>query len=61
MTSIFTDWQDHYARLWGRHSLRLSHNLHRSPLFTREALIHLISRYPREHYSVIHMGAGDDR
>ncbi|MEM9365351.1 MAG: cupin-like domain-containing protein [Planctomycetota bacterium] len=57
MTSIFTDWQPQHASLWGRHPLCLRHSLHENPLFTREALVDLISRYPREHYSIIHMGA----
>ena len=61
MSAIFTDWKDHHARLWDRHPVRLTHPLDQSPLFTHEALIDLISHYPREHYSVIHMGAGDDR
>lgn len=61
MRQIFTDWQEKHARLWGRHPIRLSHSLHESELFSRDALIDLVARYPREHYSVIHMGAGDER
>jgi len=52
MASILTDWQDHYAALFGRHSLMLGHNLAQSPLFSDEALASLIERSPREAYHV---------
>ncbi len=58
---VFTDWQDKNAALWGHQPQRLAHNLHQSPLFSLDGLAELIERYPREHYSLIHMGAQGDR
>src|SRR5690606_16518169 len=49
---IITDWQPHYPQLWGNQSLRLSHSLANSALFTDDALADLIDRTPREAYHV---------
>lgn len=49
---IITDWQPHYPQLWGNQSLRLSHNLASSLLFSDAALASLIDRSPREAYHV---------
>jgi hypothetical protein len=49
---IITDWQDHFARVWGTQALRLEHSLVRSDLFTDEALARLIDKTPREAYHV---------
>ncbi len=58
---IFTDWTDQHTALWGHQPLRLQHRLHTMPLFSRESLAQLIDTYPRDQYSLIHMGARGDR
>ena len=58
---IFVDWQEESAALWGQQPQRLAHNLHQSPLFSVDGLAELIERYPRKHYSLVHMGAQGDR
>lgn len=55
--NVFTDWDPAHSALWGHQPLKLSHQLHESPLFSRDALAELIQRYPREHYSLIQTGA----
>lgn len=50
--SILTNWQAHHARLFGEHSLQLTHRLADSPLFTDAALARLIEKSPREKYHV---------
>jgi len=35
----------------------VEHQLHKSPLFSRARLAELVEHYPREHYSIIQMGA----
>ncbi|MEA2981251.1 MAG: hypothetical protein QOF09_3074, partial [Alphaproteobacteria bacterium] len=54
--TIFTNWNDQHSELWGNEPICISHRLHRSPLFTRDALAELIESYPREHYNIFHMG-----
>ena len=49
---IITDWQHHYASLFGNHALALSHSLASSPLFSDDALAALIDKTPREGYHV---------
>ena len=58
---VFTTWNEAHSALWGHQPVRIGHSLHRSPLFQREALARLIETYPREHYSLVHMGARGDR
>lgn len=58
---IFTAWDDTHTALWSHQPLRLEHRLHTSPLFSSAALAELIETYPREHYSLIHMGAAGER
>lgn len=58
---IFAAWTDDDRALWGRVPQTLRHTLHQNPLFSRAALADLISRYPRERYSLIHMGAQGSR
>jgi hypothetical protein len=54
--TVFTNWDATHSALWGHQPLKLSHELHKSPLFSRDALAELIQRYPREHYSLIQTG-----
>lgn len=55
-SQVFTNWDATHSALWGHQPIRLSHELHKSPLFSREALAALIRRYPRQHYSLIQTG-----
>lgn len=59
--TVFTDWSDQHGRLWGNQPVRVSHRLNRSPLFSMDGLAELIDRYPREHYSLVQMGAPGQR
>lgn len=52
MSSIITDWQPHHEKLFGRHSVQLTHVLADSPLFSDAALAKLIENSPRECYHV---------
>jgi hypothetical protein len=54
--SLVVGWKPQHAALWGRAPVCVSHSLRTSSLFDRSALASLIERYPREHYSIIHMG-----
>ncbi len=58
-TSLITDWTGQEADLWSSHVLHLNHSLSGQPLFSFDALAELIDHYPREHYSLVHMGAAD--
>lgn len=58
---VFPHWNDKHGAVWGHQPVKLDHALHRSPLFTFEALADLIDHYPREHYSLIHMGGRGGR
>lgn len=55
---VLTDWHDHYAELFGRHTLRLKHRLHLSPLFSDEALAALLEKADRGDYHVNLMDNG---
>ncbi len=54
--SIFNSFAPKHSELFGKVPLRLEHSLAQSQLFSMEALAELIERYPREHYSLVHMG-----
>jgi len=56
-SNVFTNWDATHSALWGHQPIRLCHELHKSALFSRDALAELIQRYPREHYSLIQTGA----
>ncbi|MEZ5800130.1 MAG: hypothetical protein R3D29_06225 [Nitratireductor sp.] len=58
--NIITDWKDHHAELFGRHSLHLQHSLDSSELFTNEALAKLIDNSPRNTYHVNTRSSGPD-
>jgi hypothetical protein len=53
---IFVDWEQAHTEAWGQAPVKARHSLHESPLFSLEAIADLIDAYPREHYSLIHMG-----
>ena len=54
---VFNNWDDTHSKLWGHQPIQLEHEMHRSPLFSTDALAELIQRYPREHYSLVQTGA----
>ncbi len=54
--NIFVDWEQAHTEAWGQAPVKARHALHESPLFSLEAIADLIDAYPREHYSLIHMG-----
>jgi len=56
--TILTEWQDHYAELFGRHTLCLKHRLHTSPLFSDAALANLLENCDRQDYHVNLMDKG---
>jgi len=58
---VFEDWPAHLAEVWGRVPTRTRHRLHTQPLMSMAALADLIDAYPRRHYSLIHMGARQER
>ena len=54
--AILTSWDDKYKSLWGNQPIKLEHELDKSPLFSDETLVELIETYPRESYSIVHVG-----
>jgi hypothetical protein len=58
--NILSNWQPHYAELFGRHALHLQHNLHQSRLFTDEALARLLEAADRNDYHVNTRSAGPE-
>lgn len=59
--AVFAAWPAHQAAVWGKEPVRTGHRLHQSPLLSLGALAELIDAYPRQHYSLIHMGARGER
>jgi hypothetical protein len=60
MTTIFTGWEPRHTEMFGRYTLKLSHRLHESELFTDEALAALIEGYPDDLYNLNSMGSPED-
>ena len=54
--TVLTHWDETHSSLWGHKPIRIAHNLHKSPLFSMDALAKLIERYPREHYNLVQTG-----
>ncbi|MGE0856501.1 MAG: hypothetical protein AB7L18_10495, partial [Hyphomicrobiaceae bacterium] len=59
--AIFTNWSPEHTSSWGKAPLRIEHRLNSHPLYSLDALADLIDKYPREHYSLVHMGAQKER
>jgi len=57
---IMADWKPEYAAGWGREQLMMRHNLHRSELFTNEALAKLLEAVERQDYHVNTRSSGAD-
>ena len=58
--TVFRNWKPEHSKLWGKSPLVQQHNLHKSPLFTDEALAELIEHYPRQDYSLVIPGHQDE-
>jgi len=58
---VFTSWTEQDGQLWGNQPVCVEHRLNRSPLFSMDGLADLIDRYPRQHYSLVQMGAPGQR
>lgn len=56
MSEDILTWDEKHTSLWGNQPIKLRHNLHTSPLFSEETLAQLIEVYPREAYSIVHVG-----
>jgi len=56
MSAAILTWDDKHKSLWGNQPIKLNHRLHESPLFSDETLAALIETYPRESYSIVHVG-----
>lgn len=52
MPELITDWQPQHEKLFGHHSVGLSHTLADSTLFSDAALARLIENSPRQYYHV---------
>lgn len=61
MSESILTWDERYKRLWGNQPIKLQHNLHTSPLFSEDKLAQLIEAYPREAYSIVHVGIKDGK
>ncbi len=55
------DLYDRSRRDFGVRPVMSTHNLHRHPLFSDEALVELLDHYPREHLYALTMGTDDTR
>jgi hypothetical protein len=53
---IFENWEERIPDLWGHQPVFLQHRMNSSPLFSMNTLTAIIEKYPRQHYSIIHMG-----
>jgi len=55
--ALVGEWPESVVKIWGQQPVQVEHSLHNSELFARARLAELVEHYPREHYSIIHMGA----
>jgi hypothetical protein len=58
---IIANWQPHHETLFGRHAIKLTHNLTETGLFTREALGRVIERCPRHELGLESVTVHNDR
>ncbi|HEY5105224.1 MAG TPA: hypothetical protein VII73_00480 [Caulobacteraceae bacterium] len=56
MTGAIVDWSPDKIQAFGARTLTFRHNLHERPMFSDEALISVLDRYPRERLGVYTMG-----
>jgi hypothetical protein len=53
---VIIDWDKPKAEAFGRAALSFRHDLHERAMFSREALVEVLDRYPRERLGVFTMG-----
>ena len=58
---ILTGWKEQHAALFGKHTIKMAHNLEDSGLFTETAIAKLIDDYPDDHYNINSMGSDHRR
>ena len=56
MTGVVVDWSADKVQAFGARTLTFRHILHERPMFSDEALISVLDRYPRERLGVYTMG-----
>jgi hypothetical protein len=54
--TVIRDWSPEKAQKFGRDIVQFRHGLHERPMFSDEALVALLDRYPRERLGVFTMG-----
>lgn len=58
---IIADWQDRHRDLFGKHTIKLTHRLAETGLFSMQAIAELIDAYPEDLYNVTTMGRDHTR
>lgn len=53
---VITDWDSPKVQAFGREAQSFRHELHERPMFSRDALVEVLDRYPRERLGVFTMG-----
>ena len=53
---IIADWKNKHRSLFGTHTIKLTHRLRETGMFTRSAIAALIDRYPRDEINLNTMG-----
>lgn len=54
--SIFNGWTDRHSALFGKHTIKLTHRLAETGLFSEDAIAELIDSYPEDKYNLNSMG-----
>ena len=54
--NILTGWNNNHNALYGKHTINVAHRLHENPLFSEQAIVDLIDKYPEEKYGLNTMG-----
>ncbi|HVY33082.1 MAG TPA: hypothetical protein VG960_01555 [Caulobacteraceae bacterium] len=54
--TVISDWTPEKAEKFGRETVQFRHGLHERPMFSDEALVDVLDRYPRERLGVFTMG-----
>jgi len=54
--TVISDWSKDKAAMFGRDTVQFRHTLHERPMFSDEALVDVLDRYPRERLGVFTMG-----
>ncbi len=54
--TVICDWSPEKAEKFGRETVQFRHGLHERPMFSDDALVDVLDRYPRERLGVFTMG-----